>query len=67
MTKNMLDTIILNNVLLIHANSLKLDQIEGLILPIYEKYGLKYNAHTYEILVDINYKRKDFNTAVRVW
>jgi hypothetical protein len=67
MTKNMLDTIILNNVLLIHANSLKLDQIEGLILPIYEKYGLKYNAHTYEILVDINYKRKDFNTAIRVW
>jgi hypothetical protein len=63
----MLDTIILNNVLLIHANSLKLDQIEGLILPIYEKYGLKYNAHTYEILVDINYKRKDFNTAIRVW
>lgn len=63
----MLDTIILNNAMLIYANSLRHDQIEGLILPLYEKFGLKFNPHTYEILVDISYKNKDFNTAIRVW
>jgi hypothetical protein len=25
------------------------------------------DPYTYEILVDMNYKKKDFNTALRVW
>jgi hypothetical protein len=25
------------------------------------------DSYTYEILVDLNYKKKDFNTAIRVW
>ena len=25
------------------------------------------NPYTYEILVDLYYQKKDFNTAIRVW
>lgn len=63
----MVDTVILNNVMLVYANSLKDDKIDGLILPLYEKFNLQMDAYTYEILVDMNYKKKDFNTALRVW
>ena len=63
----MVDTVILNNVMLVYANSLKDDKIDGLILPLYEKFNMQMDAYTYEILVDMNYKKKDFNTALRVW
>lgn len=63
----MVDTVILNNVMLVYANSLKDDKIDGLILPLYDKFNLQMDAYTYEILVDMNYKKKDFNTALRVW
>lgn len=33
--KDMVDTIILNNVMLVYANALQDDKIEGLILPLY--------------------------------
>lgn len=63
----MVDTVILNNVMMVYANSLKDDKIDGLILPLYEKFNLQMDAYTFEILVDMNYKKKDFNTALRVW
>lgn len=63
----MVDTVILNNVMLVYANSMKDDKIDGLILPLYEKFNLQMDAYTFEILVDMNYKKKDFNTALRVW
>lgn len=65
--KNMLDTMIVNNVMLVYANALQEDKIEGLILPLYEKFNLQMDPYSYEILVDLNYKKKDFNTAIRVW
>jgi hypothetical protein len=63
----MVSTIILNNVMLTYANSLEYDKIEGLVLPLFDKFNLEMNPYTYEILVDMNYKKKDFNTAMRVW
>lgn len=43
----MIDTVILNNVMLVYANSLKDDKIDGLILPLYEKFNLQMDAYTY--------------------
>jgi len=65
--KDMLDTVILNNVMLVYSNSLQEDKIDGLILPLFEKFNLEMNPITYEILIDLNYKKKDFKTAIRVW
>jgi hypothetical protein len=33
--KNMLDTVIVNNVMQVYANALQEDKIQGLVLPLY--------------------------------
>ena len=33
----------------------------------FDKYGLEMNAYSYEILVDLYYKKTDFKTALRIW
>ncbi len=63
----MVDTTILNNVLYVYAMSDQADKIDGLILPMYDKFGLEQNPYTYEILMDMYFKKNDFNTAIRIW
>ena len=63
----MLNTIILNSVMLTYANALQEDKIEGLILPLFEKFNLEMDSYSYEVLMDLQYNKKDFNTALRVW
>ena len=53
--------------LAIYANSINYQEIDGLILPLYEKYGQDYNVFTFEILLEMYYKINDLNTAMRVW
>ncbi len=65
--KNMVDTTILNNVLYVYAMSDQADKIDGLILPMYDKFGLEQNPYTFEILMDMYFKKNDFNTAMRIW
>jgi hypothetical protein len=43
----MVDTTILNNVLNVYVASDQTEKIDGLILPLYEKFGLQYNPYTY--------------------
>jgi pentatricopeptide repeat protein len=66
-SKNMLDTQILNNVMHVYANALQEDKIDGLILPLFDKFNLQMDSYSYEVLMDLHYKKKDFNTAIRVW
>lgn len=49
--KGYLDTTILNNVLNIYAKSLNVEGIDGLVIPLYEKFNLPYNTYTFEILL----------------
>lgn len=61
------DTNVLNNMLSIYANSINAEEVDGLILPLYDKFKQEYNMYTFEILMEMYYKTKDFNTAMRVW
>lgn len=63
----MVDTTILNNVTYVYAMSDQAEKIDGLILPLYEKFGLEKNPYTYEILMDMYFKKNDFNTSLRIW
>lgn len=45
--KDMVDTSVLNNMLAIYANSINTEDIDGLILPLYEKFNKPYNMYTY--------------------
>lgn len=58
---------VLNNMLSIYANSLSSEDIDGLILPLYDKFRQPYNMYTFEILMELYYKTTDFTTAMRVW
>lgn len=66
-SKKMVDTTILNNVIQVFAISDQAHKIDGLILPLFDKLGLQYNPYTFEILMQMYYKKRDFNTALRLW
>lgn len=51
----------------IYANSINKEEIDGLILPLYEKFGQPHNMLTFEILIEMYYKLADYTTAMRVW
>ena len=53
--------------LTIYANSISHEEIDGLILPLYEKFGQEYNMYTYEILMDMYFRLNEFPTAMRIW
>lgn len=41
--------------LTIYAKSLNIEDIDGLVLPLYEKFNLPYNTYTFEILLGLYY------------
>ena len=45
--ENMININILNSFLFIHVKALKSDQIEGLVLPLYEKFKIEKDEYTY--------------------
>lgn len=47
----MVDIHIVNSLLNVHVKAQKDDDVDGLILPLYEKYNLKKNTETYENLL----------------
>ncbi len=51
----------------IYANSVNSEQIEGLILPLFDKFKQQYNMYTYEILMEMYFRMKDFHKAMRIW
>ena len=53
--------------LAIYSNSISQEEIDGLIIPLYEKFGQEYNMYTYEILMQMYFKLGEFSTAMRVW
>lgn len=63
----MVNSYILNNVMLVYANSLMEDEIEGLVLPLFDKFNIEMDPYSYEILVELSYRKKDFNKALRIW
>lgn len=63
----MVDTTILNNMLSVYAKSLNVEDLDGLVLPLYEKFNLPYNMYTFEILLQMYYSIKDANQFMRIW
>jgi pentatricopeptide repeat protein len=61
------DSNVLNNMLSIYANSIRCEEVDGLILPLYSKFKQEYNMYTFEILMEMYYRIRDFNTGMRVW
>lgn len=49
--RGMVDITIVNNMLYLHAMAFEEARIDGLVLPLYDKYNLEYNVYTYEVLV----------------
>ncbi|EAR87412.2 PPR domain protein (macronuclear) [Tetrahymena thermophila SB210] len=57
--ENMVDVHIINSLLDVHVKALREDDVDGLILPLYEKYNIKKNTETYENLLELYHQKKD--------
>eukprot|EP01017_Pseudomicrothorax_dubius_P039719 TRINITY_DN6127_c0_g1_i7.p1 TRINITY_DN6127_c0_g1~~TRINITY_DN6127_c0_g1_i7.p1 ORF type:complete len:302 (-),score=50.16 TRINITY_DN6127_c0_g1_i7:136-1041(-) len=57
---------ILNSLLLVHTKSFKVADVEGMVLPLYEKYGIALDQFTYEHLVDLYHAKRDFGPVFRL-
>lgn len=66
-SKGLLDDHILNNAMMVYANALEEAKIEGLILPLYEKFNIEMTPFTFEVLMKLQYNKKDFGAAIKVW
>lgn len=42
---------ILNSLLLVHTKAIEAEKVEGLVLPLYEKYGITKDVFTYQHLM----------------
>jgi pentatricopeptide repeat protein len=46
-----IDLYTLNSLLLVHSSAHKLDLVEGLVVPLYEKFGIPMDNYTYEHII----------------
>jgi len=55
------NTHIVNSLLEVHAAGDRIEEIDGLVLPMYEKYNLKMNQFTYQILLRFFLEKRKFD------
>jgi len=58
---------ILNSLLMVHAKANMKEKIEGLVLPLYEKYGIKKDEYTYQHLMELYMTKRDLDTVDRLY
>lgn len=58
---------ILNSLLLVHTKADMKDKIEGLVLPLYEKYEIKRDTFTYQHLMEMYLAKREMDTIVKLY
>lgn len=58
---------ILNSFMLIFMQAVRTEQIDGLVLPLYKKYGVEMNEFTYEQLMKFLFKKDDIAGTEKMW
>lgn len=62
-----MDVKILNNFLYMYVCALKSEEIEGLVLPLYDKHQIEKDQYTYEYLLKLFSTKQDMVTFTRIW
>jgi len=58
---------ILNSLLLVHTKAHDLAQVEGAVLPLYEKYNIKPDPFTYQHLMEMYSEKREFKALLKVF
>lgn len=58
---------ILNSLTLLYCNSLRAEQLEAEILPLYEKYRIKHDIYTYQNLSRLFVNLRELDTAMSLY
>ena len=69
MEKNNIDISvnILDSLLEVHCIMHKIEDVDGLILPLYERYGYQYTVYTYEKLVQMLFDLRIFDRVIKIY
>ena len=65
--QNCVDTLVVNSLLSVHTKAYREDQVEGLVLPLYEQYNLKKDKHTYRHLMTMYTQLNDPEAVNNLW
>jgi len=58
---------LLNSLLFVHTKANMKEKIEGLVLPLYEKYAIKRDTFTYQHLMEMYLAQRDMDTIDRLY
>lgn len=50
---------LLNSLLYVHTKAFDIEKVEGLVLPLYDQYGIKKDEYTYQHLAEMYYEKRD--------
>lgn len=65
--KGEVNSFILNAMLSIHAKALKIEELEGLVLPLFDKFAIKKTEYTYECLIELYKQQKNMEVVNRLF
>lgn len=58
---------ILDSLLEVHCLMHKMEDVDGLVLPLYEKYGYEFTVHTYEKLCQMLFDLRKFDRIIDIY
>jgi pentatricopeptide repeat protein len=65
--RGIVDILVLNNLLAVHTRALFDNQVEGLVLPLYDQLGIKRDVHTYRRLMEMYSELAEYTTVKDLW
>lgn len=58
---------ILDSLLEVHCSMHKMEDVDGLVLPLYEKYGFEFTLNTYEKLCQMLFDLRKFDRVIKIY
>jgi hypothetical protein len=55
-----IETMVMNQILLLHSDALRIEELDSKVLPLYVKHNLKYDVATYDKLSEMYLKLKQY-------
>lgn len=65
--KGLIDSKMLNNFMVMYVYAMRGDEIDGLVLPLFDKYKIEKDQYTYQYLLKLFEKKQDMVGFSRIW
>lgn len=61
------NVIMLNSLVHLHCNALRVDELDANVLPLYEKHRIKHDVYTYQFLSKMYLNMREFDTVKNLY